>query len=60
MANVHLKLARLMLDARNAPRSAREAARAIVLNPVDRRGYGLLVAALVRRRGKNARVAGSN
>jgi glycosyltransferase involved in cell wall biosynthesis len=57
MAHVHVKLARLMLETPNPPRAAREAARAIMLNPADRRAYGLLISALVRTRGQCSRPA---
>ena len=58
MAHVHVKLARLMLEAHKAPRAAREAARAIVLNPSDRRAYRLLISALARGRGQRSHQAG--
>jgi glycosyltransferase involved in cell wall biosynthesis len=50
MANVHLKLARQMLEIGRPVRAAREAARSIRLNPMDRRGYVMLAAALISQR----------
>lgn len=49
MANVHVKVARNLLEAHRPARAARYARRAIRLNPTDRRPYGLLARSLVAR-----------
>jgi glycosyltransferase involved in cell wall biosynthesis len=48
MANVHLKVAGQLLEARDTGQAARHAANAIRLHPGDRRSYGLLRRALLR------------
>jgi glycosyltransferase involved in cell wall biosynthesis len=46
LANVHIKIARHLIQAGDSRRAAAHAARAVRLSPSDRRGYALLFAAL--------------
>jgi glycosyltransferase involved in cell wall biosynthesis len=57
LANVHIKIARSLLQAGDSRQAAPHAARAVRLSPSDRRGYALLFAALWSRSGtQEARV----
>jgi glycosyltransferase involved in cell wall biosynthesis len=51
LANVHIKIARHLIQAGDRRRAAPHAARAVRLSPSDRRGYALLFAALWGRGG---------
>lgn len=56
MANVHLKLAGQLIEARKPHRAALHAARAIRLHPTDRRSYLALIRSVLRQAGRGEQV----